>query len=257
MPAPYYRDVGREREVFLHAHAHRLPMLFKGPTGSGKSRFVEAMAHQLDRPLVTVACNEDTSSADLLGRWLVRGGDTVWQDGPATSAVRQGAILYLDEVAEARPDVIVLLHPLSDHRRELYLDRLNEKIAAPPEFMLVASYNPGYQRAARDLKPSTKQRFVCLSFGYAPHDIECDVVREEAGVDQAVAGRLVSFANKVRNLSEFALVETVSTRCLVHAAKLLHAGIPPRTAVRVAIVEPLSDDAETVNALNDLVALSF
>jgi nitric oxide reductase NorQ protein len=255
--APYYRDVGHEREVFLRAHANRLPMLLKGPTGSGKSRFVEAMAHALGRPLVTVACNEDTTSADLLGRWLIRGGDTVWQDGPATSAVRQGAILYLDEVAEARPDVIVLLHPLSDHRRELFLDRLNEQIAAPPEFMLVASYNPGYQRAGRDLKASTKQRFVCMSFDYPPPDIECEVVRREAGVEQAVAQRLVAFASKVRKMSELALVETVSTRCLIHAGKLSVAQIPMRLAARVAIVEPLTDDSDTLAALVDLVALSF
>ena len=257
MTRPYYRDIGKERQIFEHAYTHRLPLLLKGPTGCGKSRFVEAMAAELGRPLVTVACNEDTTASDLLGRWLVRGGDTLWQDGPATSAVRQGAILYLDEVAEARPDVIVLLHPLSDHRRELFIDRKNERLPAPNEFMLVASYNPGYQRAGRDLKPSTKQRFVCVGFDYPTPEIEGEIVATESAVERAIAQRLVSFAAKVRTLSELALAETISTRCLIHAAKLWKAGIAPRLAVRSAVVEPLTDDPDTVRALCDLANLSF
>jgi nitric oxide reductase NorQ protein len=179
----WYRPVGDEVSVFERAAQQRLPVLLKGPTGCGKSRFVEFMAQQLARPLITVACNDETSAADLVGRWLVRGGDTVWQDGPATRAVKQGAILYLDEVAEAREDVVVLLHPLTDHRRQLFLDRNDEVLSAPPEFMVVASFNPGYRRGLKELKPSTRQRFVSLQFGYPPADVEAEVLVGETQVD--------------------------------------------------------------------------
>jgi nitric oxide reductase NorQ protein len=259
MPAskPYYRAVGHEVEVFRTAYARRLPVLLKGPTGCGKSRFVEAMAAELSRPLVTVACNDETSATDLLGRFLVRGGDTLWQDGPVTRAVRDGAILYLDEVAEAREDVIVVLHPLADHRRELFVDRLDQTLHAPAEFMLVVSFNPGYQRGLKELKPSTRQRFVSLAFEYPAAPIEAEIVTAETGVDARTARRLVDFARKVRGLHELGLAETVSTRLLVAAASLIVHGVAPRVACDVALVQPLSDDQDVVAALRDAVALAF
>lgn len=254
-PLPYYREVGAERDVFRFAFAHRLPLLLKGPTGCGKSRLVEAMAAELGRPLVTVACNDETSAADLLGRWLVRGGDTVWQDGPVTRAVRSGAILYLDEIAEAREDVIVVLHPLADHRRELYVDRHDETLVAPPELMLVASFNPGYRRGPKDVKPSTRQRFVAIQLDYPSAGVETEIVAHEGGVELGTAKKLVSVARKIRSLAELGLTETASTRLLVAAARLIGAGLPPRTACRAAIVEPLSDDPTTVRAMQDVVDL--
>ncbi len=254
---PYYRAVGAELDVFRRAYAQRLPLLVKGPTGCGKSRFVEAMAHELGRPLVTVACNEETSAADLLGRWLVKGGDTEWQDGPVTRAVRDGAVLYLDEIAEAREDVIVVLHPLADHRRELHLDRLAMTLTAAPEFMLVASYNPGYRRGFRELKASTKQRFVSMRFDYPAPDVEAEIVAEEGGVDRAVAKRLVSLASKIRGVAELGLGETVSTRLLVGAARLIATGLDARQACQVAIVQPLTDDGDTARVLQDLADLTF
>lgn len=254
-PGPYYRPVGRECEVFRLASANRLPLLLKGPTGCGKSRFVEAMAAELGRPLVTVACNEETSAADLLGRWLVVGGDTVWQDGPVTRAVRTGAILYLDEVAEAREDVIVVLHPLTDHRRQLHLDRHDETIAAPPTFMLVASFNPGYRRGPKELKPSTRQRFLALQFEYPEEGVEVEIVCREASADAPLARRLVLLGRKIRSLGELGLAETVSTRLIVMAARLVGAGLSPRLAARVTMVEPLTDDPVTIRALEDVVDL--
>ncbi len=256
-PAPYYRPVGREVEVFKRAYECRLPVMLKGPTGCGKSRFVEHMAAELGRPLVTVACNDETSAADLLGRWVVRGGETEWNDGPVTRAVRQGAVLYLDEVAEAREDVIVVVHPLSDHRRQLFVDRRDETLEAPPEFMLVVSFNPGYRRGLKELKPSTRQRFVALQFGYPDPEVEAEIVRAEAGVEAAVAKRFVSLATKVRALDEPGLAETASTRLLVGAARLVKAGLPPRVACAAAIVQPLTDDPTTARALQDLADLAF
>jgi len=255
--AIYYRPVGNEVAVFEHAYRTRLPLLLKGPTGCGKSRFVEAMAAQLGRPLVTVACNDETSAADLVGRWLVKGGDTVWQDGPVTRAVRDGSMLYLDEIAEAREDVVVVLHPLSDYRRRLYIDRNDEELQAPATFMMVVSFNPGYRRGIKELKPSTRQRFVALDFPYPPEDVEREVVQHESGVADASAKRLVAFARKVRGLEELGLAETVSTRLLVSAAQLIHSGLPPRTACQVAIVQPLTDDALAARTLQDLADLMF
>jgi nitric oxide reductase NorQ protein len=255
--APYYREVGGERALFRHAHAERLPLLLKGPTGSGKSRFVQAMAHELGRPLVTVSCHEDTSATDLLGRFLVHGGDTVWQDGPLTRAVREGAILYLDEIAEAREDVVVVIHPLTDHRREVYVDKTNERLVAPPEFMLVVSFNPGYQRRIKELKPSTRQRFVAIAFGYPAPDVEVEIVERETGVDRAVAKKLVQVAGRIRGLEELGLTETVSTRLLVYAAKMIGAGVGPRQACEAAIAQPLTDDPEVAQGIRDLVALVF
>jgi nitric oxide reductase NorQ protein len=255
--APYYREIAGERGWFRHAWEQRLPVLIKGPTGSGKSRFVEAMAHELGRPLVTVACHEDTSATDLLGRFLVKGGDTVWQDGPMTRAVRTGAVLYLDEIAEAREDVVVVIHPLTDHRRQAYIDKLDEVVEAPPEFMLVVSYNPGYQRKIKELKPSTRQRFLAMSFDYPPPGVEVEILQNEARVDAATAKKLVQIAQKIRGLEELGLTETVSTRLLVYAAKLIATGVPPRQACDMGIAQPLSDDRDVIQSVRDLTALVF
>ena len=218
---------------------------------------VEAMAHELARPLVTVSCHEDTSATDLLGRFLIQGGDTVWQDGPLTRAVKDGAVLYLDEIAEAREDVVVVIHPLTDHRRQVYIDKLDTRVQAPPEFILVVSYNPGYQRKVKELKPSTRQRFVAMSFGYPPRGVEIEIVQEESGVDAATAKKLVRMGRKIRGLEELGLTETVSTRLLVYAGKLIAAGVPPRRACGMGIAEPLSDDPDVVQAVRDLAALVF
>ncbi len=252
---PYYRPIQKECEVFEHAYRHQLPLLLKGPTGTGKSRFVEHMAAKLDLELITVSCHDDTSAVDLLGRYLLKGQETYWQDGPLTRAVREGKIIYLDEIAEARPDTLVVLHSLTDHRRELYLERHNETLKAPPSFMLVASFNPGYQRNFKELKPSTRQRFISLHFDYPSKEIEIEIICQESGIDQAKAKSLVQIAGKIRNLIELGLAESVSTRLLVDAAKLIHAGLPPRLSCEVAIAEPLTDDREILKALKDLVSL--
>jgi nitric oxide reductase NorQ protein len=256
-PAPYYRPIGDELPLFAMAAAERLPMLLKGPTGCGKSRLVEHMAQKLGRPLVTVSCHDDTSAVDLLGRWLVKGGETVWEDGPVTRAVRAGALLYLDEIAEARPDTIVVIHPLTDHRRQLFVDRHDEVIAAAPGFMLVVSYNPGYQRGLKELKPSTRQRFVQLAMSYPEMAVEAEIVAGETGIAPDVAQRLAQLARKIRALDSLGLVEAPSTRLLIHAARLIKAGMPPRQACQAAIVEPLSDDVEVTAALRDVAALVF
>ena len=255
--APYYRAVDREIEVFEHAYSNGLPLLLKGPTGTGKSRLVEFMAARLNRPLISVACHEETSAVDLLGRYLISGGETVWNDGPMTRAVRQGAILYLDEIAEARPDTLVAIHSLTDHRRSLYLERRNEELLAPPEFMLVASFNPGYQKGTRDMKPSTRQRFLSLGFGYPSTEVEMEIIGGETGLQSAHLKSLVRLADKVRKSGDLPLQETVSTRLLVDAARLIQSGLPPRLACRVAIAEPLTDDADTLAALKDLIAMHF
>lgn len=254
---PYYRELAQEKSIFRHAWDNRLPLLLKGPTGCGKSRFVEAMAAELERPLITVACHDDTSATDLLGRYLIEGGDTRWQDGPLTRAVRDGAILYLDEIAEAREDVVVALHPLSDHRRQIYLDKHNETLTAPPEFMLVVSYNPGYQRKLKELKPSTRQRFVALSFDYPSAEIEAEIITAETDLAPALAKKLVKLARRIRDSEELGLPETASTRLLVNAAHLMHAGLSERHACHVALIEPLTDDEDTRQALIDMAALIF
>lgn len=257
MISTYYEIIGNEEEIFLAAYHQQLPLMLKGPTGCGKSRFVEAMAQKLGRPLIQVSCHDETSAADLLGRYLLKGGETVWQDGSVTRAVRSGAILYLDEIAEAREDVIVILHSLSDHRRELYLDRTGESLKASPEFMLVISFNPGYQKSLKELKPSTRQRFIGLDFKIPAESIETKIVSRETGVNDKDAQRLVRFANKVRNLRDLGLTETVSTRLLVDAAKLIRGGVPPRMACQVGIISPLTDDQDTHLVLADYVALAF
>ncbi len=248
----YYHPIGKEIEVFEKSFENKLPFLLKGPTGTGKSRFVEFMAEKLGKDLLTVACNEETSSTDLVGRYIIKGTETVWMDGPLTKAVKEGKIIYLDEIAEARPDVIVAIHPLTDHRRELYIDKLGLSIKAHPDFMLVASFNPGYQRGYKELKPSTKQRFVSMSFNYPEEKIEREILINETGIDKEIAKKLVNIGNKIRNLTEMGLTETVSTRLLVDAAKLIHSGLPKRLSVHVAIVEPLSDEPEIIQALKDL-----
>lgn len=253
--SPYYHSIGKEIEVFEQACKNKIPFLLKGPTGTGKSRFIEFMAHKLSKPLVTVSCHEETSSTDLIGRFIIKGAETVWLDGPLTKAVKEGSIIYLDEIAEARPDVIVAIHPLTDHRRELFIDKLGETIKAHDNFMLVASFNPGYQRGFKELKPSTRQRFIAISFQYPEPDIEADILVNETGVDLVVAKKLVQIGNKIRNLKEMGLTESVSTRLLVDASKLIHSGLAKRLAVTVAVVEPLTDDIETTKALIDLCNL--
>lgn len=255
--APFYRAVLDEVEAFRAAADVGLPVLLKGPTGCGKSRLVEAMAHERQRPLVTVACNDETSAADLVGRFLLEGGETVWHDGPVTRAVRQGAVLYLDEVAEAREDVLVVLHPLADHRKALWIDRLDLRLEAAPGFLLVASFNPGYRKGVKDLKPSTRQRFVTIGMSYSPAQVEIEIVTRESGCTAAVAKRLVALARKIRGLDDLALPETASTRLLVAAARLITAGLEPRLACTIAVVEPLSDDVEVLAPLRDLVSLAF
>ncbi len=255
MKAPYYQPVFKEIEVFEKTFENKLPLLLKGPTGTGKSRFVEYMAHKLGKKLLTVACHEETSATDLIGRYIIKGAETVWLDGPLTKAVREGYIIYLDEIAEARPDVIVAIHPLTDHRRELYIDKLGETLKAHPDFMLVASFNPGYQRGFKELKPSTKQRFIAVGFDYPDAATEQEIVINETGIDKDTAKKLVKIAGKIRNLTELGLSETVSTRLLVDAAKLIKSGLPKRLSVHVAIVEPLTDEPEIIEALKDLTDL--
>ena len=254
---PWYRPIRNECELFATAFEERLPLLLKGPTGCGKTRLVEHMAARLGRPLVTVACHDETSAVDLLGRWLLKGGDTAWQDGPVTRAVRAGAILYLDEFAEARSDVLVVIHPLTDHRRRLFVERHDEELEAAPGFLLVASYNPGYQRGLKELKPSTRQRFVTLAFDYPAPDVETEILQQEAGIDARTGKALVALLGKLRAADTLALAAAPSTRLAVSAARLIRAGVSPRAACAAAIIEPLTDDPEIASGLRDLVALVF
>lgn len=254
---PFYLPAGQEVTLAERAAQLGLSLMLKGPTGCGKTRFVEHVAQKLGRELITVSCNEDTSATDLLGRHLLKGGDTVWSDGPCTRAVRTGAILYLDEVAEARADALVVIHALTDHRRELFLDRTGERLKAPPEFMLVASYNPGYQRSLRELKPSTRQRFLSIAFDYPGEEAEAKIVAQESGVDASTAKKLVKIARKIRQLTELSLMDSVSTRLLIAAGQLIAAGVGPRLACVTAIAQPLSDEPEAVAALTQLITISI
>lgn len=254
---PWYRPIRDEILLFEHAHRNRLPLMLKGPTGAGKSRFVEHMAARLGRPLVTVACHDDTSAPDLVGRWLIEGGQTVWRDGPMTRAVRTGAVLYLDEIAEARSDVIVVIHPLTDHRRELIVDRHDEVIPAAEGFTLVVSWNPGYQRGLKELKPSTRQRFVGVHFDYPAAAVEIEILLGETACEPDVARRLVSLAGKLRTLDTLGLAEVPSTRLLVSTARLIRSGVPARAACEAGIIEPLTDDRDVALAIRDVVALAF
>ncbi len=255
--APFYLPTGDECEVFAAAHAHRLPLLLKGPTGCGKTRFVAHMAARLGRPLYTVACHDDLSAADLIGRWLLHGGETQWSDGPLTRAVREGAICYLDEVVEARKDVTVVLHPLTDDRRILPIDRTGETLEAPEGFMLVASYNPGYQNVLKTLKPSTRQRFLSVEFGFPEPARETQIVAAESGLDEARVANLVRLAGKLRDLRGQDLEEGVSTRLVVYAATLIAGGLPLDRAVRLAMIEPLTDDDDVRQGLLDLAMSVF
>lgn len=254
---PFYTPQGDEIELFDRAWGRRLPVLIKGPTGCGKTRFVTHMAARLDRPLYTVACHDDLSAADLVGRHLINDNGTYWCDGPLTRAVREGAICYLDEVVEARKDTTVILHPLADDRRLLPIERTGELLKAPPEFMLVVSYNPGYQNLLKGMKPSTRQRFIAIRLTHPAPQQERLILTRETGIDPALAERLVSLANALRALKDHDLEEAASTRLLVYAATLIKAGVDPQTACRAALIEPLSDDEETLDALQEVVDVSL
>ena len=254
---PFYAEQGDEVRLFEHAYRQQLPALLKGPTGCGKTRFVEHMAARLGRPLITVSCHDDLTAADLVGRYLIGDGNTVWNDGPLARAVRTGAICYLDEVVEARKDTTVVLHPLADDRRQLPIERTGELLQASPEFMLVVSYNPGYQNLLKNLKPSTRQRFVALVFDYPAPEIERRIIVAESGADEKLATRLVKLASALRRLTDQDLEETVSTRLLVVAARLVVSGLPELIAARAAIVDALTDDAYTAEALNEVVLAAF
>ena len=250
---PYYRAVGNEEAVFKAAYRQGLSLVLKGPTGCGKTRFVEAMAHDLGRPLITVACHDDLTTADLVGRYLLRGDETVWVDGPLTRAVREGAICYLDEVVEARQDTTVVLHPLADYRRQLPIERLGVTLDASPGFGLVVSYNPGYQSVLKDLKDSTRQRMVAIEFGFPAPEVEEGIVAHESGVDHAMAVELVKFGQAIRRLETGGLREVASTRVLIAAGRLIAEGLTTRDAARAAIAGPLTDDASVGRGLNEMI----
>ncbi len=254
---PFYAPAADEVELFEHAWNNRLPLLIKGPTGCGKTRFVAHMAARLGLPLHTVACHDDLTAADLVGRHLIRDGGTWWCDGPLTRAVREGGICYLDEVVEARKDTTVVLHPLADDRRILPIERTGEVLTAPPSFMLVVSFNPGYQNLMKGLKPSTRQRFVSLRFAFPEPALEARILQGETGIDADLARRLVSVGNAFRTLKDQDLEEAASTRLLVYAAALIRDGLDPLRACRSCIVESLTDDAEVAGALMEIVAATF
>ena len=254
---PYYRPVSDEVSLFEAAYSVRMPMMLKGPTGCGKTRFVEYMAWKLGKPLITVACNEDMTASDLVGRFLLDANGTRWQDGPLAVAARHGAICYLDEVVEARQDTTVVIHPLTDTRRVLPLEKKGELIHAHPDFQLVISYNPGYQSLMKDLKQSTKQRFGALDFNYPEHAVEIEVVSHETGINRDIADKLVSIAERARNLKGHGLDEGISTRMLVYAGNLIVKGVAPLAACRVALVRPITDDPDMRDALDAAVMTFF
>ena len=254
---PFYRPQANELALFEHAWRNQLPMLIKGPTGCGKTRFVQHMAARLGRPLYTVACHDDLTAADLVGRHLIGDHGTYWSDGPLTRAVREGAICYLDEVVEARKDTTVVLHPLTDDRRILPLERTGETLSAPPGFMLVVSYNPGYQNLLKGMKPSTRQRFLAVSFDFPAPELELEVLIGETGIDAEQGRRLVGLAKALRALKDHDLEEAASTRLLVYAATLIKDGLDVREACRAALIEPLTDDEETLSALLEVVDASL
>lgn len=254
---PYYNPTGNEILLFEAAYQSRLPVMLKGPTGCGKTRFLEYMAFRLNRPLITVACHEDLFATDLIGRFLLKNDETIWVDGPLTQAVRMGAICYLDEIVEARKDTTVVIHPLADNRRILPIDRTGETVRAHPDFLLVISYNPGYQSILKDLKTSTRQRFVSLTFKYPDPSKEAEVVVHESGIDETTARRLVAFAGKIRNIREHGLTEGASTRLLIYAAQLIQSGTPIPEACQAAVCLPLTDDIRLQETLNDLMSDIF
>ena len=254
---PYYASQGNEIELFESAYRNRIPILLKGPTGCGKSRFMEYMAWRLQRSLVTVACHDDLTAADLVGRYLIVGGETQWVDGPLTRAVRAGGICYLDEIVEARKDTTVVIHPLADDRRVLPIEKTGELLFAPDEFSLTISYNPGYQSVLKDLKQSTRQRFMSLEFDYPEESLEQAIIRHESGLDQPNAAALVRFAHMTRNLKGSGLEEGASTRLLVHAAKLIVFGITPVEACNASITQTLTDDPELLTAVREMASSLF
>jgi len=274
---PYYEPLNDEVALFEAAYAEKIPVLLKGPTGCGKTRFVEYMAYKLGRPvtvvrnsgdgskngeesgmpLVTVACHEDLTASDLVGRYLLEGDSTRWMDGPLTRAAKVGAICYLDEIVEARKDTTVLIHPLTDHRRLLPIEKLGQIVEARDGFVLVISYNPGYQSALKDLKHSTRQRFMAIEFGYPPRDLEAKIIAKEANVSEAIAAELAKLGEKVRHLKEHGLAEGVSTRLLIYAGKLIHEGITPRRACQVAVTWALTDDADVQRSIEEVVSSIF
>ncbi len=254
---PHYVPVGNEERVFKAAYRQRMSILMKGPTGCGKTRFVEAMAHDLGRPLITVACHDDLTTADLVGRFLLRGGETEWVDGPLTRAVREGAICYLDEVVEARQDTTVVLHPLADHRRQLQIERLGITLNAPREFCLVVSYNPGYQSILKDLKDSTRQRMAAIEFGFPAAEVEQKIVAHEAGLASEKAAELVRLGQAIRRLDTTGLREVASTRVLIAAGRLVADGLSMREAARAAIAGPLTDDATVTRGLVEMIDVYF
>ncbi len=254
---PYYEPQGDEIALFEAAYRNQIPVLLKGPTGCGKTRFMEHMAWRLSRPLVTVSCHDDLTASDLVGRYLITAAETAWVDGPLARAVRIGAICYLDEIVEARKDTTVVIHPLADDRRVLPVEKTGELLEATPEFCLAISYNPGYQSVLKDLKQSTRQRFIAIEFDYPASELERRIIVHESGVGAEIADKLVKFAGMTRNLKGNGLDEGASTRLLVHAAKLMATGIEPRRACRGAISEALTDDAEMLAAINELNASLF
>ncbi len=254
---PYYEQQENEVALYKAAYEARLPVMVKGPTGCGKSRFIEHMAWKLGKPLITVACNEDMTASDLVGRYLLDANGTRWLDGPLTTAARIGAICYLDEIVEARQDTTVVIHPLTDHRRTLPLDKKGELIEAHPDFQLVISYNPGYQSLMKDLKQSTKQRFTGMDFGYPDKKTEIEIVAKEASVDSELAGKLVQIGETARNLKGHGLDEGISTRLLVYAANLMSKGIKPNEACKMALVRPITDDEDIRSTLDHAIDTIF
>jgi nitric oxide reductase NorQ protein len=254
---PFYAEVNGEIGLFKAAASARMPIMLKGPTGCGKTRFVQHMAYRLGRPLITVACHEDLTASDLVGRYLLKGGETVWVDGPLTLGVKHGAIVYLDEIVEARKDTTVVIHPLSDDRRILPIEKKGQMLEAVEDFLLVISYNPGYQSILKDLKQSTKQRFVAIEFSYPPRELEARIIERETGVDKEIAMALVKLGEKVRNLKNHGLEEGVSTRLLIYTAELMRKGIAPATACEAAIIRPITDDGDMQRSLREIVAAIF
>jgi len=254
---PYYLPVNQEVNIFSAAWRQKVPIVLKGPTGCGKTRFISYMSYKLKVPLITVSCHEDLSASDLIGRYLLQGDETIWSDGPMTAAVRMGAILYLDEVVEARKDTIVAIHPLTDHRRTLSINKLASVLKAPASFMLVLSYNPGYQSILKEMKASTRQRFVSLQFSYPNPEQESKIIVSETGISKEIADKLVQIAIRVRNLTDRGLDEGLSTRLLVHAARLIKAEIEPTIACNAAFAQTLSDDPDMQMTIQQLTVDFF
>ncbi len=254
---PFYLPQGNEVALFKAAYENRLPVMLKGPTGSGKTRLVEHMAWKLGRALYTVACHDDLSGNDLTGRYIIKGDDVEWIDGPLLMAVKEGGIVYLDEVVEARKDTTVVIHPLTDHRRYLLVEKLGKMFYAPDDFMLVVSYNPGYQSVLKELKQSTRQRFVSIALGWPGEDLETEIVQQETGVDEDTARKLVKAADKIRNLIHQGLEEGVSTRELVYAATLLNSGVPTRDALYSTMTEPLTHDSDLKRSIEEILKNYF